>query len=174
MKELKYTIKNKKPFNVIGYTDIFTYVEGHENYECITQKWANLSEEKMQKLFPLMNGFVQSFLGVSGHIDDTHFQYVIAVSTDVAESEEFHITKIPEMNWLILPCIGAISSNQENESFGTDSSAMVILKNRVLGGWLDENNFVHANYPRVEIYPQGDMTSKDYVSELLIPIERVQ
>ncbi|WP_271000817.1 GyrI-like domain-containing protein [Listeria seeligeri] len=171
MKELKYTMKRKEPFNMIGYMDTFTYVDGNENYECITQKWADLFEEKMQKLFPLMNGFVQSFIGVSSHIDDTHFRYTIAVSTDVADSKEFHITKIPEMNWLILPCIGAISSNQENGSFGINSSAMVILKNHVLGGWLDENNFVQADYPRIEIYPQGDMTSKDYVSELWIPIE---
>jgi len=171
MKELEYTIEKKEAFNMIGYVDIFPCTKRNENYECIIQKWANLNDEKMQNLFPLMNGYIQAFTGVSSQIDDSHFQYTIAVSTDVVATEEFHITKIPAMNWIILPCVGAISGNQDDLSFGVNSSAMVQLKNRVLGGWLDEKEFVHANYPRIEIYPQGDMTSKDYISELWIPIK---
>ena len=171
MKEIEYKIEKKKAFNTIGYMDIFSCTKGHENFEYIIQKWANLTDEKMKKLFPLMNGYIPSFTGVSNKIDDSHFQYTIAVSTDLVKTKEFHITKIPVMNWIVIPCVGAISGSPDDLSFGVNSSAMVQLKNRVLDGWLDEKGFVHANCPRIEIYYQGDMTSTDYVSELWIPVE---
>lgn len=173
MKEIKYTIEKKEAFNMIGYPDIFPCKEGNENYECIIQKWANLTDEKMQKLFPIMNGYIQAFTGVSNHIDDNSFQYTIAVSTDLIETNEFHITKFPAMNWIIIPCIGAISGSQGDMSFGTNSSAMVQLKNRILNGEINEIGFTHTNCPRIEIYYQGDMTSKDYISELWIPIKKI-
>ncbi|MTD38325.1 hypothetical protein GIX45_06760 [Erwinia sp. CPCC 100877] len=56
MKQLIYTTEKKKAFNLVGYKDELSLVNGKENYEKIISKWRSLTETQMGKLFPLMDG----------------------------------------------------------------------------------------------------------------------
>ena len=129
MEQLIYTTEKKKSFKLVGYNDEFSLINGKENYESIISKWASLTKTQMEKLFTLMDGFIPTLVGASQKINDTTFNYSIAVTTKENSVDQLDTYKIPELEWIVIPGVGAI--------FSSELSAMVELKEYVLQGWIE-------------------------------------
>lgn len=157
---MNFKVEEKEALTLIGFKETFTTVDGGENFDEITHKWANLTEEKMGTLVSLSNWKVQGFLGVSTINGGSHFDYTIATATDATEAQDMDIVTIPASTWAVFECVGPIPN------------AMMALKGNI-PEWLTKAGYEQtAAMPRIEVYSNGDMSAADYHSEVWVPIKK--
>ncbi|KOS64490.1 AraC family transcriptional regulator [Lysinibacillus agricola] len=153
---MEFKVVQKEEFRITGLSRKYPLVNDGENFNGISEMWANLSQEQMQDILRFSNGNINGFLGVSTENKQPFFQYTIGVTTN--EQKNDLVIEIPAATWLVFTCLGVLPS------------AMINLKEKVLKEWLPSSKYSQANIPRIEIYSQGDMSAATYKSELWIPV----
>lgn len=157
---MDYKIQKKEKFGFYGMSKSFTTVDG-ANFKEIPQFWQRVftdgSFEKMSK-----DANTESCLGVCMPMDpakDLEFDYIIGVFGEEAqEGYEYH--EVPEAEWAVFEVRGPINPNLQE------------AWKRIFSEWFPETGFKHAMLPEFEVYAGGDVESKDYMTEIWIPIER--
>lgn len=91
-------------------------------------------------------------------MDATHVNYWIAISSK-SDDESFEELLLPAGKWAIFKNKGALPE------------AMQELHKRIFTEWLPTSGYEFKNTPDIELYPEGDLTSKDYESEIWLPIK---
>ncbi|GLC82513.1 GyrI-like domain-containing protein [Lacrimispora brassicae] len=158
---MNFRIEQKEDFIVVGYKENLNTVNGGENFEQISRMWSELDNERMQKLVSKSNWSVDGFLGVSDDNGGSSFNYMIATTTDTSDSDGLALVKIPSATWSVFECVGAIPES------------MMEMKGMIQTEWLPNSGYRQADIPRIEVYPNGNMGSKDYRSEIWIPIQKI-
>lgn len=159
---MNYKLETKEPFTVIGYHSHFPTVDKQENLTEIATKWAALTSDQMTTLFSLSDGHTTGLLGISNNQQLDYFNYSIGTTTSLTESniDDLTIFSFPKADWVVFTCTGSLSH------------AMIDLKKSIISDRLPSPTFKRLPLPQIELYPQGDMTSDNYESQLLIPIKK--
>ncbi len=159
--EMKVRLEERKAFIVAGIKKRLPTVDGDENFEDITQMWANLSEEQNEGLTALSNGFLKGLIGVSGNNDGKHFDYYIGVTASASSKNGWNYLEIPLSTWAVF------------EAKGTLPAAIIATWKRIFTEWFPSSGYESVNSPNIEVYSDGDPNAEDYLCEIWVPVRRI-
>ncbi len=160
VEEMNYKILEKPSFQVVGQ-GITVSMENGENLKRIPQFWDEVNT----------NGFTDHLsayagdLGVVGvctdfNSDSNEFVYFIGIEkpSEPIDLENIEEIEIPSQTWAVFESIGAMPH------------AIQQVWDRVFTEWFPSTGYKPAEGPQLESYPEGDVTSTAYHSEVWIPI----
>lgn len=109
---------------------------------------------------------IPGYLGICAQrkTESTVFQYGIGCKASDADGvpEGFEIIHIPEYSWAVFRCVGP------------SSKAIQAMWDKIYNEWLPITEYELIPEYYIENYLPGNPTAKDYVSEICIPINKVQ
>ena len=92
--------------------------------------------------------------------DEKTFDYAIAADCGGSVPEGFRRTVIPARTWAVFPCRGAMPG------------AIQRLWHRVITEYFPSSEYEPTYELDIEAYPDGDMLSPDYYSEIWVPVKK--
>lgn len=157
--EMNYRIEKKGEIRVVG-AKLKTTMDMDKAQVEIPKFWGEMKANGMvEKMIGLMNQEPFGLLGMSVTTQDKQeFDYYMGVSTDrdILEGMEEYI--IPSAQWAIFECVGPVPE------------AIQQLQKRIFTEWLPSSGYEYANLPDLEVYGDGDISSKDYKCQVWLPI----
>lgn len=162
--EMNYRIETLEPFRIVGAKLEATWsFENQEGFKEVPEFWAKqIGEGTIPRLCRIMDGQTSGILGVSVG-DWQHsgkFDYYIAVSSRQPVPEGMAEYTVPACTWAMFECRGAMPA------------AIQALQQRVMTEWLPNSGYQYASAPDIELYPDGDQTSEDYVCWIWVPVRK--
>ena len=156
--EMNYRIEKKGALRVVGLKK--HYVAGiEESFEKVPLFWQDAHQSgAFSRLCQLMNKEPFGVLGICTSAPTQEFDYYIAVSSDKEVPQDMEEFLIPECTWAIFECIGPMPD------------AIQTLQKRIITEWLPTSGYEYANAPDIEVYFEGDQSSKDYKCEAWLPV----
>lgn len=156
--EMNYRIEQKGAFRVVGIKEREPMNIEH-SFARLPQFWAeNLQNGMIGKVLGLMKEDQKALLGICADMNGSEFDYYIACATDKEVPEDMYEYTVPAARWAIFECIGPMPG------------ALQDLQKRIMSEWLPTSGFEYANLPDIELYPEGDTSSKDYRCEAWLPV----
>ena len=160
---MDYRIVEKEAFTVLEKVERHT-VAGAQNLNTIPEFWGRAEKEGVIETLLAHASDRQYVFGTcygNGHTNDESFDYGIAVKcapdTDVPEG--YRVNTIPARKWVIAECIGPMPD------------AIQQLWHELCAEFFPTSGYTPTYEMDIEAYPDGDMTSPDYRSQIWIPIE---
>ncbi|MCE5287287.1 MAG: AraC family transcriptional regulator [Pelosinus sp.] len=160
-KDMNYRIVDKESFIVVGKQRRISMADG-KNFAQVPAFWQDCMNDGSYEWICEKAGELGVF-GVSKDFDKykDEFNYMIAVENITEDLPEGYISvQIPAAMWAVFESIGALPQAAQE------------LTRRIFTEWLPSTGYQHACAPELEIYPQGDMYSKDYRCEIWLPIKK--
>lgn len=156
---MNFKIVTKESFRIVGYVTR-DHMTMEDSFEKVTKFWETVTNNGgILKLCGLMNGKEpKGILGVSACDGGVFSGYYIAVATDEASLDGMEEYTVPKMTYAVFECIGAIPEAIQN------------TQKRIISEWLPTSGYEYAEAPDIEVYPEGDILSKDYRSEIWMPV----
>ncbi|WP_040213889.1 AraC family transcriptional regulator [Clostridium polynesiense] len=156
--EMNYKIEKKNSFRIVGVKEHYT--EGiDQSFAKVPMFWHKAGQSGLiPSLCSLMDKEPFGVLGVCTSASNKDFDYYIAAATDKPSPSQMEEFIIPETNWAIFECIGAMPQ------------AIQKLQKRIITEWLPTSGYEYANAPDIEVYFDGDQSSEDYKCEVWLPI----
>ncbi len=155
---MKYRIEERQAFRVVGVKEQFSAVV-EESFEAIPKMWNRCnSDGTTQAVCSLIEGEPNGCLGICTEFDGDKFYYWIAAPTSKACPAGMIEMDIPVSTWAIFDVTGAMPK------------AIQDVNRRIYSEWLPSSGYDHARTPDFELYPEGDLNSPDYKSEIWIPV----
>ena len=160
---MDYRIVEKEAFTVLEKVERHT-VAGAQNLNTIPEFWGRANKEGIIDTL-LAHASDKSFLfGTcygNGHTNDESFDYGIAVqcAPDTVAPEGYRVNTIPARKWVIAECVGPMPD------------AIQQLWHEMCSEFFPTSGYKPTYEMDIEAYPDGDMTSPDYKSQIWIPIE---
>lgn len=167
---MDYRIEEKEAFKVIEKVAFFSTKDDSHLQE-IPKFWErSRTDGSIGTLCGFCSGseFEGRILGICyGEENPTEFTYSIASGYNgkIPVPEGFRVNEIPSRTWAIFKCKGAIPG------------AIQDLWHRIYTEFFPTSDYVPKNeidfeaYP-VEAYPEGDLSSPDYESEIWVAVEK--
>lgn len=158
--EMNYRIEHRDAFRIVGLMRHFcTTIEG--SFELVPMFWGEAhSSGALDKVIETGNAQPCGVLGVCTCVDGNDFDYYIACASDKPTPEGMCDYVVPAGDWAIFECRGAMPE------------AMQQLQTRIMSEWLPVSGFEYADAPDIEVYTPGDMQSRDYRSEVWLPVKK--
>lgn len=163
---MEYRIETKSAILLTGVPVRTTMKEG-KCFRDIPAHWdrcfADGTAPRLAGLIP--KGSAVGLAGVSAEFDGEggEFSYFVAIEAPEDRSAlpaNCRDVPVPSGTWGIFTCRGPIPQ------------AMQETMQRIYGEWFPSSGWEHAPAPELEVYPEGDVRSPDYVSEIWIPLQR--
>lgn len=154
---MDFEIVELDQLNFVGFAKTVSTVNG-KNFEEIPKMWQKFGEKQLyQKLIP------SDEFGIVGLCYDwdhasNQFKYMIGIRTTKA-LEGFEQVSFPKQKFVKFKAVGPLPTSIQN-----------VVK-EIYSTWLPQSAYVHSGGPELELYGQGDMSSKDYISYYLVPIK---
>ncbi|MCM3548977.1 AraC family transcriptional regulator [Shouchella clausii] len=160
--EMDYKIVEKDAFTVVGKSIRTTTICG-ENNQKIAAFWNESNQNGLSKELAKNCGPL-GLLGICIDFDkqQENLTYLIAAEKNIDQIPvEWETRQIPAATWAIFPVHGAMPD------------AMPKVWDRIFSEWFPATGYEHSGGPEMEVYlSDADPYSKDYYSEIWIPIER--
>lgn len=160
-KDMNYKIFDKESFTVVGKQRRITMAD-EKNFSQVPKFWDDCIKDGSYEWISSKADKL-GVLGVSKDFDKykDEFNYMIAVEEIEDNIPKGYVSAtIPAATWAAF------------ESVGPVTEALHDLVRRIYTEWLPSTGYQHDCAPDIEVYPVGDMTSKDYRCEIWIPIKR--
>lgn len=156
--EMNYRIEKKESFRIVGVKEqMNTNVE--ESFKRVPLFWQETAQAGMMpKIVGMMNQSPFGLLGVSTCMNETDFDYYIAVPSDLPVPTGMVDYQVPAATWAIFECVGPLPQ------------AMQSLQKRIITEWLPTSGYEYADAPDIEVYTDGDQQSPTYQSEIWLPV----
>lgn len=157
--KMNYTIVKKEAFKVAGLKTHVSNKDG-ENFKLIPKFWNDVCSSGKFNILEQNKGK----LGVMGicynfDMECNEFDYIIAVEGKSLNGlEEYEVVNIKEQTFAVFECIGPMPA------------AIQDTWKRIFSEWFPATKYEHADGPELEVYYEGDTSSKDYKSEIWIPV----
>ena len=157
--KMNYKIVKKEQFEVVGLKKRVTNKNG-ENFKIIPKFWNEICENGKYSILDNNKGA----LGVMGicynfDMENNEFDYIIGVEGNHIDSlENYEVVNIKPHTFAIFECIGPMPASMQD------------TWKRIFAEWFPATKYEHDDGPELEVYYEGDSTSKDYKSEIWIPI----
>ena len=160
---MEYKIIEKEAFTVLEKVEHHT-VAGAQNLNTIPEFWGRAAKEGVIDTLLSYASDKGLLLGTcygNGHTDSEEFDYGIAVecSPEAAAPEGYRVNTIPARKWVVAECTGAMPD------------AIQKLWHELCAEFFPTSGYKPTYEMDIEAYPDGDMTSPDYKSQIWIPIE---
>ena len=175
-------IKKGSPIRFMNRYTVQITIEGGNIMEYKIEKWeamdllvhaktfhAETSEEEIPKFWDEYYANeeyrkIPGYLGVCAQqkTDSDEFRYGIGCKASDVEGipDGFEIIHLPEYEWAVFTCVGPMPD------------AIQAMWERVYKEWLPVADYELISDYDIENYLPGDSSSKDYVSEICIPVRR--
>jgi AraC family transcriptional regulator len=155
---MNYRIEKKDAFKIVGVKEHFD-MNIEESFLKVPLFWQRTVQTGIiPKLCQMINKEPFGLLGVSTCMNGKDFDYYIAVSTDKPAIEGTVEYEVPTCTWAVFECIGPMPN------------AIQELQKRIVAEWLPTSGYEYADAPDIEVYSEGDQQSKNYRSEVWLPI----
>lgn len=159
---MNYEIVSKESFTVLEKVEQHT-IAGGQNKNTIPAFWDRAQKDgTIETLLKYASGrdYVFGICYGNGHTDCEHFDYGIAVQcpANTIAPDGYRVHTIPARTWIVSECIGAMPD------------AIQQLWHEICSAFLPTSNYTPTYEMDIEAYPEGDMTSADYKSQIWIPI----
>ena len=156
--QMNYRIVEKEAFRIVGVKEHYemNVDEAFSNVPLFWQKV--IMEGKVTGILSMMNKEPQGLLGVSTCMNGKDFDYYIAVASDLPANTDIVEYVVPSATWAVFECIGPMPYSIQS------------MQKRIVTEWLPTSGYEYANAPDIEVYYEGDQQSKDYKSQIWLPI----
>lgn len=157
---MKYRIVERESFQVIGVKREFS-LQNEENLKGIPKMWQEVNADGTSNAIAELNdGEIKGLLGVCANYQDSQtMDYWIAAESGEKPPERFKELEIPASKWGVFEVRGAMPN------------AMPKVWKQIFSEWFPSNQYENAGTAELEVYPEGDVSSEDYVSEIWIPLK---
>ncbi len=158
--DYSWRIEDKPSFRLIGKSRKFSCVDGKHFIE-IPEFWSECYKNGViNNLISLDDANQKGLFGMFEPVNDqeNEIEYSILVKSNQILPEGFHEFIVPEATWAVFDCIGRLpESIQQGWKYLNEE-------------WLIQYPFKHAPCPEFEWYSDSNSFSKDYLSQIWIPI----
>ncbi len=159
---MDYKIVERPGFTLLEKVERHTIADS-KNLNTIPDFWTRAQTDgTIEKLLSLASDktYVLGVCYGNQPTDDKTFDYAIAVQADpeTPVPEGFRRTAIPERTWAVFDCAGSMPD------------AIQTHWHRIVTEFFPGSAYEPTYELDIEAYPAGDMTSKDYHSEIWVPI----
>jgi AraC family transcriptional regulator len=151
---MDYKIIKREPFKVLAKTKTFT---GENSKSEIPKFWSEyFSDGSYKKVCGMLGICEQQKAG------SREFRYGIGCECqpEAAIPDGFEILTVPSYTWAVFRCIGPMPD------------AIQDMWTRVYSEWLPQAEYELIPDYDIELYTEGDNQSKDYISEIWIPVKK--
>lgn len=160
---MNYSIEKKDAFTVIEKVEKHSIVD-ETNKNTIPDFWTRSHNDGTIKTIVDLLYESEDVYGICyGNIptDSNTFDYAIGgkCRNDIVAPDGFRFTTIPARTWIIFECIGSMPD------------AMQDTWHKICAEFFPTSEYKPTYEMDIEVYPKGDMTSKDYISYIWIPVE---
>lgn len=158
--EMNYRIESKPEFRVVGAKRHFSG-SMEEGFASVPLFWQEVAQRGViTQLCELIDKSPSGVLGVSYSMDNSNFDYYIAVATDKKVPQGMDEYIVPACTWAIFECVGAMPDAIQN------------LQKRIVTEWLPSSGYEYANAPDIELYFEGNQQAPDYKCEVWLPVKK--
>lgn len=154
---MEYRIVEKEVFKIVGVRE-WTTTDNGQNFTNVPKMWEKLPREKYGQLWSMANTDLTGILGVCADMDDGGFDYWIAAATTNPCPPDLEEKEIPAATWAVFEAKGPIPGALQN------------LWQRIFSEWFPASGYIHADAPEFEWYSGGDSQSEDFISQVWIPV----
>ena len=160
-KEMKNKIMKREKFRVIGVKRTYKNVE--EGMGNIPKFWNEFNNSpECEEIFTKMDGKLKGILGLCiPHETGTGYDYMICVSSNSKAEGDFQEYMIPEAEWMIFEAKGKLPESVQS------------MTKQIYEEVLTGAEYKHDNKPDFELYPSGDITDENYITEIWVPVVKV-
>lgn len=160
---MNYSIEKKDAFTVIEKVEKHSIVD-ETNKNTIPDFWTRSHNDGTIKTIVDLLYESEDVYGICyGNIptDSKTFDYAIGgkCRNDIVVPDGFRLNTIPARTWIIFECIGSMPD------------AIQDTWHKICAEFFPTSQYKPTYEMDIEVYPKGDMTSKDYVSYIWIPVE---
>lgn len=155
-----WRLEQKPAFRLIGKKVLVSQKNG-AHYTKIPEFWHQCQRDgTFSALIAMDTGIPQGMFGLVGAYDEEteEIEYAIMVISDNPLPDGYSEIRIPESTWAVFDCRGAVPQAIQN--------GWKYLNEE----WLVKYPFGHADCPELEWYSSGNSFSKDYLSQIWIPV----
>jgi AraC family transcriptional regulator len=163
---MDYRIEKKDQFRVIGVKKMFPN-DTEQSFKLLPEFWAQCHKDgtvkKLCSYYEKGNVFGDSLLGVcfAAKAGEKDFPYAIGAANNNRAAEEGLAEEIiPAHTWVVFTCTGAMPE------------AIQKLWRRIYTEFFPTSEYQPYGDLDIEVYPDGDMNSPDYKSEIWIPVNK--
>lgn len=158
---MEYKIEEKKPFKVMGISEMFSYESANTDIPAFWDKnIVRAAERKVLGMYGIC--YDEEMAG-------NQFRYMIADDLNEGEARKngLEIYEIPAHKWAIFPCRGAMPVPLQE------------LNRRIFSEWLPQNKYEIAEGYNIEYYSdpsnyKNGMQDSEYYTEIWIPVREKQ
>lgn len=160
---MNYSIEKKDAFTVIVKVEKHSIVD-ETNKNTIPDFWTRSHNDGTIKTIVDLLYESEDVYGICyGNIptDSKTFDYAIGgkCKNDIVVPDGFKMNTIPARTWIIFECTGSMPD------------AMQDTWHKICAEFFPTSEYEPTYEMDIEVYPKGDMTSKDYISYIWIPIK---
>lgn len=158
---MKYRIVEKESFQAIGVKREFS-LRNEENMTGISKMWIELNGDgTSEAIAKLKDGEIDGLLGICADYQDSRtMDYWIAAESSQQVPKGFMQLEVPAAKGGVFEVRGAMPD------------AIQKVWKQIFAEWFPSNQYENAGTAEMEVYPEGDPCSEDYVSEIWIPLKR--
>jgi len=163
---MDYRIEKTEEIKVISKKEWFTTDMGLNKKE-IPKFWTKCNQDgSSDRILKHMNKnsvFKDAILGIcfENQMKDDKFAYCIGcVSDDKDIDKDLSIQTFEPSTWVVFNCIGAMPEALQN------------LLEKIYKEFFPSSEYKPSGKYEVEVYPEGDISSKDYKCEMWISVEK--
>ncbi|OOM76140.1 transposon Tn10 TetD protein [Clostridium puniceum] len=162
VEEMKYRIdEDVKEIRLAGVMRPITTLNG-DNFKLIPQMWDDIYKDgTCEKIMKLGKNAHTEYFGVCCNFRTDEFDYMIAVESAYELPEGFVELIVPSLTWVKFECRGKLPEAQQS------------VWKRIYTEWFPTSGYEHADGPEIEWYSNENMDGDDYLSEIWIPIKKV-
>ncbi len=157
---MNYYVKELGEFRLVGIKERMSLDNG-ENLKRIPKFWNEFSSQGWcEKILKFNDNKDLLFMGVCANPDDKGFDYYIATGSNQEIPEDMAELVVPAGQYVIFECVGRLPEGQQN------------IWKRIFTEWFPSAGYEMIDGPQLEWYPEGDITSEEYRSEIWIPVRK--
>ena len=156
--QMNYKIETKDSFRIVGAKKHFS-MDLEESFAKVPLFWQETAQAGLlPKLCSLINQPPLGVMGVTTCMNESDFDYYIAVATDQPVPDGMREYEVSACTWAVFECIGPMPNSIQE------------LQKRILSEWLPVSGYEYADAPEIEVYYEGDQQSPTYQCEVWLPV----
>lgn len=158
---MKHRVEKRDSFEIVGISKTVTMVDS-QNFKEIPEFWGECCSTGRIANFCNCQGKL-GLLGVVYDYNETDktFQYMIGIEgEEIAGETDTEKLDIPAAEWAIFTAQGKMPD------------AIQELWGKIFNEFFPHKDYEWAPLPQLEVYPDGNPDSDDYLSEVWIPVVR--
>lgn len=162
---MNYKIIKKKEFFVLEAVSVHSEEDG-QNKASIPAFWAQCRENGTIDALLRHASDKELIFGICYGTKDNSPYFDYSIATVCEENEPvprgLRKSKIPARTWAVFECVGAMPN------------AIQDLWDKIVTDYFPTSDYRPTREMDIEAYPDGDMDSADYKSEIWIPVEKAE